>query len=306
MQEPGLFDWGSIFAGCGWVHATGITPAISPGARSMWTGALDAATSLGLPISFDLNHRPQLGPLDELWGWVRPYVGQFRMIILSVGNLEGLAELEGYEGTIPAGDLAENDDSSYRDAMRFFHKKWGGPAVAVCFKRRGGDNVQRRWAAIVNDSGLVSSQDEPVWHVPKEETGGGSAWASGFLYGLLEGGDAYADPRSAALRGTLRSADVLSALCQESVGDHSTVRLPGARPAPCPLPPLVCVRSVCSGASGFNSSCDVGLRAVRACGRRVRGDDERLPAGDGGVRGRADRGRHPGGAALSGAQAVAK
>ena len=233
------------------MHATGITPAISPGARSMWTGALDAATSLGLPISFDLNHRPQLGPLDELWGWVRPYVGQFRMIILSVGNLEGLAELEGYDGTIPAGDLAENDDSSYRDAMRFFHKKWGGPAVAVCFKRRGGDNVQRRWAAIVNDSGLVSSQDEPVWHVPKEETGGGSAWASGFLYGLLEGGDAYADPRSAALRGTLRSADVLSALCQESVGDHSTVRLPGA---PRPLPPLA--------ASGVCTICRLSV----ACG----------------------------------------
>ena len=113
-------------------------------------------------------------------------------------NPEGLAELEGYDGTIPAGDLAENDDSSYRDAMRFFHKKWGGPAVAVCFKRRGGDNVQRRWAAIVNDSGLVSSQDEPVWHVPKEETGGGSAWASGFLYGLLEGGDAYAEMTDSA------------------------------------------------------------------------------------------------------------
>lgn len=287
------------------MHATGITPAISPGARSMWTGALDAATSLGLPISFDLNHRPQLGPLDELWGWVRPYVGQFRMIILSVGNLEGLAELEGYDGTIPAGDLAENDDSSYRDAMRFFHKKWGGPAVAVCFKRRGGDNVQRRWAAIVNDSGLVSSQDEPVWHVPKEETGGGSAWASGFLYGLLEGGDAYADPRTAALRGTLRSADVLSALCQESVGDHSTVRLPGAQPLP-PLPALVyCVRSVVRSC-GFAVCCLRVTRAESRCdGGRVRGDDERLPTGHGGVRGRADGGRHPGGAALGGAQAVA-
>ena len=26
------------------------------------------------------HHRPQLGPLDELWGWVRPYVRHMRKI----------------------------------------------------------------------------------------------------------------------------------------------------------------------------------------------------------------------------------
>ena len=42
--------------------------------------------------------------------------------------------------------------------------------------------------------------DEPVWHIPKEETGGGSAWASGFIYGLLDSStDTYADPRNADL-----------------------------------------------------------------------------------------------------------
>ena len=226
LQEPGLFDWPTIFDGIGWLHATGITPAISPGARAMWGGALDAATSMGLPISFDLNHRPQLGPLDELWGWVRPYVSSFRMIILSVGQIEGLAELEEYPGTLPEA-LNANDDTPWRDVMRFFHQKWAGPAVACCFKRRSKGNVQRRWACIINDAAEVSSMGEPVWHVPKEETGGGSAWASGFIHGLLEGGAVgYADPRTAVMRHPLRSADVLSALCQESVGDHSTVRLP--------------------------------------------------------------------------------
>lgn len=228
LQAPDLFDWPAIFDGVGWLHATGITPAISPGALSMWRGALDAATSMGLPISFDLNHRPQLGPLDELWSWVAPYVEHFRMIILSVGQIQGLAEIEGYPGELP-GELSANDDGPWRDVMRFFQQKWGGPAVACCFKRRSSENVQRRWACVVNDIGEVSSMDEPVWHIPKEETGGGSAWASGFIYGLLDSStDSYADPRTADLRNSLRCADVLSALCQESVGDHSTVRLPGA------------------------------------------------------------------------------
>ena len=226
-----MFDWPAIFDGVGWLHATGITPAISHGARSMWRAALDVATSMGLPISFDLNHRPQLGPLDELWGWVAPYLKHFRMIILSVGQIAGLAEIEGYPGKLP-DQLAANDDTPWRDVMRFFQKKWGGPAVACCFKRRSVDNVQRRWACVVNDVGEISTMDEPVWHIPKEETGGGSAWASGFIYGLLNRStNIYADPRRADLRHMLRSADVLSALCQESVGDHSTVRLPGASTA---------------------------------------------------------------------------
>lgn len=138
-------------------------------------------------------------------------------------QITALAPLEGYPGTLP-GALKDNDDRPWRDVMRWFHKRWAGPAVACCFKRRGVNNVQRRWACIVNDKGEFSSCQSPVWHAPKEETGGGSAWAAGMLYGLLDG-DNYVDPRSADLTGAVRSGDLLSALCQESVGDHSTVRL---------------------------------------------------------------------------------
>ena len=101
-EDPTLHDWPAIYNGAGWLHATGITPAISPGARYMWRSALDEATSSGLPISFDLNHRPQLGPLHELWAEVQPYLAQFRLIILSVGQIIGLAALEGYPGEVCA------------------------------------------------------------------------------------------------------------------------------------------------------------------------------------------------------------
>eukprot|EP00501_MAST-03F_sp_TOSAG23-6_P001954 GSMAST32.ASY1.ANO1.2038.1 assembled CDS len=53
------FNWYNIFTSpilCDWVHATGITPLC---------GVL--AQSLGLTVSIDLNHRPALGTLSELW-----------------------------------------------------------------------------------------------------------------------------------------------------------------------------------------------------------------------------------------------
>jgi hypothetical protein len=60
--------------GVDWVHATGITPAIGPGPLSMWQEAMAEAGRRGVPISFDLNHRPQLGPLKQLWDVVTPFL----------------------------------------------------------------------------------------------------------------------------------------------------------------------------------------------------------------------------------------
>ena len=57
----------------------------------------------------------------------------------------------------------------------------------------------------------------PVWHKPKDECGGGSAWAAGFIHAF--------NFSSTPLVGSnqLRRADLLAALCQESAGDFSRV-----------------------------------------------------------------------------------
>ena len=99
-------------------------PAVGQGAIGITGRADDEKTSALLGR---INHAPTLDRLTTERAMLAALDGSCRTPIA------GLAELEGYEGTIPAGDLAETDDSSYRDAMRFFHKKWGGPAVAVCF-----------------------------------------------------------------------------------------------------------------------------------------------------------------------------
>jgi len=57
-----------------------------------------------------------------------------------------------------------------------------------------------------------------VIHAPRDDVGGGSAWAAGFIdYSCeaLEGGIAVDAQKR------LRRADLLAALCQETIGDHS-------------------------------------------------------------------------------------
>jgi hypothetical protein len=57
-------------------------------------------------------------------------------------------------------------------------------------------------------------------HRPKDEVGGGSAWFAGFCHYLMHTNDSN---DSIVVPLALRRADLLAALCQETVGDHSLV-----------------------------------------------------------------------------------
>jgi sugar/nucleoside kinase (ribokinase family) len=236
-QKPNTFDWASIFNGkrtTSWLHCTGITPAVSEGSKAMFCEALDAAVAANVSISCDLNHRPQLGTLDSLWSTVSPYVSSMQVIILSIAQMRGLAVIEGYGkiDSLPAESEAVNSEG-WVELLKFFQKKWNGPGVVCCFKRKldvdsnwGG--AQRRWSMLVNSAGVHTTYGMPVWHSPKDELGGGSAWAAGLIHQILAHQPDFSlrSGSSVDVCLGLRSADLLAAMCQESFGDHSTVTLP--------------------------------------------------------------------------------
>jgi 2-dehydro-3-deoxygluconokinase len=58
--KAGEFDWKSIFAGAGWFHFTGITPALGPDVAAATKEAAKAANEMGLTVSCDLNYRKKL------------------------------------------------------------------------------------------------------------------------------------------------------------------------------------------------------------------------------------------------------
>lgn len=57
-------DWPQHLTGAGWLHLTGITPALSESCREATFTALDWARSAGIPMSFDPNYRPALWDID--------------------------------------------------------------------------------------------------------------------------------------------------------------------------------------------------------------------------------------------------
>lgn len=63
MAPPNSYDWKSIYKGAGWMHTTGITPALSAVSAQSTIEAAQKAKEAGLIVSCDLNFR------KKLWRW---------------------------------------------------------------------------------------------------------------------------------------------------------------------------------------------------------------------------------------------
>ncbi len=61
---PGDLD-PELIAAAGALHVTGITPALSASAAATVDAAIDAAAAVGVPVSFDVNHRTSLWRADD-------------------------------------------------------------------------------------------------------------------------------------------------------------------------------------------------------------------------------------------------
>ena len=61
-----------------------------------------------------------------------------------------------------------------------------------------------------------------IYHIPKDECGGGDAWAAGIIIALQD---------EQQLSRALRHADLVAALCQNTEGDFSDVTMANLRAA---------------------------------------------------------------------------
>ena len=208
--NPDDFDWRSILTGARWLVMSGITPLLGDAPRSAWGGALTFAELDGTLIALDLNHRPALGTIEELWAIVRPRMRMFHVLVLAPDSLAKIAEIEGLGRP---GNYEENISALAELRRRFLI-----PHLCCTFKRPETDGRQKRWSVIAHSFGMDSTEDDAVIHSPVEHLGGGDAWLAGFIDALCEHGHGPASPLIGALRG-----DLLSALCQNTVGDVSMV-----------------------------------------------------------------------------------
>ena len=167
--RPGDFDWKTLLDGAGALHISGITLAISAGARAEAMEAVRVAGELGVLVSFDLNYR------SKLWSEAdarAAFVEIIPFVDILFASRGGLGTFYGIEG-------------SHEEVLKLAIEKLGVAAATLSRKRTKGSRRLKVQNFALGPSGVLASSDWRDLEVV-DRLGGGDAYAAGFITGYLE------------------------------------------------------------------------------------------------------------------------
>jgi 2-dehydro-3-deoxygluconokinase len=192
--RPGDIDWNSIFGpqGARWFHTGGIFCALSESTAALAVEAVQAARKHGVVVSYDLNYR------DSLW---KSFGGKKRaqevnrsiapFVDVMLGNEEDFSAALGYEvpgvreglSTLPA-----LDPEAFKEMILQVLKDFPFKIVGTTL-RQATTATRNDWSAICYfESEFFQAKNRENLEI-LDRVGGGDSFASGLIYGFLEGRD---------------------------------------------------------------------------------------------------------------------
>ena len=193
---PGLMDWREILSGAGWLHVSGITPALGPDAAEAALRAVRAARELGCAVSFDCNYRSKLW---KRWrGDARTILhdlvaesdllfaeGRDMAMILGRNFKEGLAHGSAGLAQGSAGVAQERFEAAASEALaQFPHLK----GIATTVRTQNSVDHHDLAAKLMTRDGLWTTRTYSIGRIV-DRIGSGDAFAAGVLHGLETGLD---------------------------------------------------------------------------------------------------------------------
>ena len=183
------FDWNAIFDGAGWLHITGITPALSETAAELALTAVQAAKTRGLTVSCDYNYR------KKLWnyGKTAPEVmGELvKFVDVGIANEEDCQKSLGV--TLAEGDWEHAVTSGALDAARYealtqkMFATFPNLKIQAITLRESYSADHNGWSAcLYNGSDFFLSRHYDITDIV-DRVGGGDSFAAGLIYGLHTG-----------------------------------------------------------------------------------------------------------------------
>jgi len=185
--KPGDFDWDSIFrGGIRWFHSGGIFAALSETTAEVIIEGMKAAKARGATTSFDLNYREKLWKISGGEGRAAEVIARIvENVDVLVGNEEDLQKGLG----IPGPEVASKsklDPSTFFGMIDQVIAKHPQVKIVATTLREVHTTNRHSWAAVawVNGETFMSP---PADLDVVDRVGGGDGFASGFIYGLLNG-----------------------------------------------------------------------------------------------------------------------
>jgi len=181
LAKPGDVDWKSVFAGAGWFHITGITPALSASAAALALESVRTARDLGLTVSCDLNYR------KNLWKWGRPAAEVMRELVgfvdIAIANEEDCQMALGIQAEVDVHSGAL-DRQQYRGLTEKVLGEFPNLQAIAITLRESKSASHNGWSACLNDrKEFLLSRHYEITHIV-DRVGGGDCFAGGLIYGL--------------------------------------------------------------------------------------------------------------------------
>ena len=191
--DPAKFNWDEILQDAGWLHWTGITPAISASTAEATRQAIVAARRLGLIVSADVNDRRNLWQYGQSAQAVMSELVQGCDVVVCSEN-----DAEDLFGIVPEPGADNKFVSVAQQVMARF------PQIKqVITTRRNTHSASHNGLKGIYYDGqqfleTVTHEINPI----VDRIGGGDAFMAGFIYGSL----AYEHPQQALNFGVAASA----------------------------------------------------------------------------------------------------
>lgn len=175
------YDWDEILRGAAWFHWTGITSALGANVRMELLKACQAAKSLGVKVSCDLNYRQKLWTHEEARSAMIPLM---KYVDCCISNEQDAEICLGI-----TRDGGGGNDDSYRQLAKQLHEHFDFEYVALSVRGGGVHKIPAGYIAkraFIMDSAECSQgyYSKEYVYQPHEHIGGGDAFTGSLLYAL--------------------------------------------------------------------------------------------------------------------------
>jgi 2-dehydro-3-deoxygluconokinase len=188
--KPGEINWENILGaqGARWFHTGGIFCGLSETTPAVAEEAMKAAKKSGVSVSYDLNYRPSLwqavggkSKAQQVNRALMPYVD------VLFGNEEDFTAALGYEVAGADENLAHLEHADFQAMMKKVKTEFPNVAFIAVTLRTAKSASRNDWGAMALADSIIyeaaARKDLEIY----DRVGGGDSFASGLIYGLLEG-----------------------------------------------------------------------------------------------------------------------